>query len=88
MAEDKKRMTFEEARAHYPDEWIVFSESREQVEDTSFIDGIVYFHSRDQELAFQKAEELGGAIAILYTGEPKYRNVTFAPLHAVNKPAA
>lgn len=88
MPDDKKRVTFQEAKALYPDEWIVFSEPRERVEDTSFIDGVVHFHSRDQELVFQKAEEVVGAVEILYTGEPKYRNVTFGPLDAVNKPAA
>lgn len=88
MIDKKKRITFKEAEALYPDEWVVFSEPREREEDTAFIDGVVYFHSRDQELAFTKAEEIAGPAAIFYMGEPKYKNVTFEPLDAVDKPAA
>lgn len=88
MADDKKRIPFEEAQALYPDEWVVFSEPRSKEEDTTFIDGFVYFHSPDQHVAVEKAAEVAGDIALLYTGEPRYRNVTFEPLDAVHKPAA
>lgn len=89
MADEKKRITFEEAKALYTDEWVVFIEPRIDETNTTFIDGVVHFHSKDQDEAFQKAEEATGPIAIRYTGEPRYRNVTFEPLpDAVHKPAA
>lgn len=88
MAVDKKRITIEEATKLYPDEWVVFSEPRENQEDTTFIDGVVFFHDRDLDLVLSKAEEITGPVELVYTGEPKYRNVTFGPLDAIHKPAA
>lgn len=88
MTDGQERITLERARVQYPDQWVVFAEPRTDEVDTSFIDGVVYFHSADQDAAFRKAEDVAGGVAILYTGEPKHRNVTFEPLDAIHKPAA
>ena len=74
----------------YPDEWVVFIEPRIDASNTSFVGGVVDVHSRDQDVAFQRVEEVAGAggIATFHTGEPKYRSVTFEPLDADPAPAA
>ena len=72
MADDKKRFTFEEAKAIYPDEWVVFTEQRIDMSNTTFIDGVVYFHGQDHEEALEKMAEIKGDAGIDFTGERSY----------------
>lgn len=88
MTQGPKRITLEEASRLYPDEWIIFAEPKIDSSTTEFVDGVVFFHGKDQDEAFEKAEEISGSMAIRFTGEPRYRNVTFESLDAVHKSAA
>lgn len=85
MADEKKRITFEEAKMLYPDEWVVFTEPRIDMENTTFIDGVVYFHGRGRDEALDRSSEVEGDAAIQFTGSPKYRTVTVTT-DAANKP--
>ena len=72
MADAKKRITFEEAKALYPDEWVVFTEQRLDMTNTTFIDGVVYFHGKDHEEALEKMAQIEGDAGIDFTGERSY----------------
>ncbi len=74
MAADKKRMTFREAQAQYPDEWVVFSETNVD-EQQELIDGVLYFHSKDHDLALEKSEEIEGDATIDFTGTRHYERL-------------
>jgi hypothetical protein len=78
MTETQPRITLDDAVRLYPDEWIVFVEPRIDAATTEFIDGVVYFHSNDPDLAFEKCGEVAGLTAIEFTGELKYRKVTLS----------
>lgn len=78
MGDDNRRITLEEAKALYPDEWIVFIAPRIDARVTEFLDGIVYFHSKDADLAFQKCAQVQGETALEFTGELHYRKVTLS----------
>ena len=78
MADDKKRITFEEAKALYPDEWVVFIEPRIDMTNTSFVDGVVFHHGRDRDVALDKCGEVDGDTALEFTGAPRYRRVTLS----------
>lgn len=78
MADDKKRLTFEEAKTLYPDEWVVFIEPQIDMANTTFIDGVVYFHGKDRDLALDKCGEVDGLTAVEFTGTPRYRRVTLS----------
>lgn len=89
MADDAKsnRLTLDEAKRLYPDEWVVLGDPRID-ENDDIIDGILVFHSPDGDLASQKSGAYDGDSALWYTGTPRYRHVTLHGKHAVNKPAA
>lgn len=72
MADDRKRITFEEAKALYPEEWVVFTEQRMEMTNTTFIDGVVYFHGKDHEEALEKMAEIEGDAGIDFTGQRSY----------------
>lgn len=72
------RITLEEARRLYPDEWIVFVEPRIDPAVTEFIDGVVYFHGKDADEAFEKCSQVNGETALEFTGELNYRKVTLS----------
>lgn len=78
MAEDKKRITFEQAKALYPDEWVVFIDPQIDMTNTTFIDGVVYHHGKDRDLAIDKCGEVDGETALEFTGNPRYRRVTLS----------
>ena len=86
MSVPSTRITVEEATRLHPGEWLIFSDP--SLDGERVIDGVLFFHSKDQDLAFEKAEEIAGRIAIRYAGEPRHRNVTFESLDAVHNPAA
>ncbi|MBI4863711.1 MAG: hypothetical protein HY815_26140 [Candidatus Riflebacteria bacterium] len=75
MAETKRRITFEEAKLLYPDEWVVFSEPRMNLEITTFIDGVVYFHGKDHDEALEKSAEIDGDAAVDFTGTRHYERI-------------
>jgi len=84
----KKRITFEQARTLYPDEWVVFCDARIDVEEAQFIDGVVYHHGADRSVAFQKISEVKGPGAIDFTGSLRYRKVTLRVDDEIRKAAA
>ena len=75
MANEKKRITFEEAKELYPNEWIVFSEPRINMENTTFIDGVVYFHGKDHDEALERSAEIEGDAAVDFTGTRHYERI-------------
>lgn len=80
---DAECVSVDEAYRRYLDEWLVFSEPR--FEGQHLLDGVIYFHGRDQELAYEKAAEVRatGSVAIHYAGEPIWKRVTFESIDAV-----
>lgn len=72
MTQGPKRITFEEAKKLYPDEWVVFTEQRIDMTNTTYIDGVVYFHGKDHEEALEKMAEIEGDAGIDFTGERSY----------------
>lgn len=79
MTESKQRITFEEAIALYPDEWVVFSSPRMNPENTTFIDGILYFHGKDHDEALDKSAEIDGDAAVDFTGTRHYERIIKHP---------
>jgi len=75
IADDKTRITFEEAKALHPDEWVVFSEPRFNTENTTFIDGVVCCHGKDHNVALDRSAEIDGAAAIDFTGTRQYERI-------------
>jgi hypothetical protein len=84
----KKRITFEQAKKLYPDEWVVFSDAKIDMNVAQFIDGVVYWHGKDQQEAYQKSAEIKGPRANFYTGIIPYRKMTLSEDHAISKKAA
>lgn len=78
MADDKKRVTIDEATKLYPDEWVVFIEPRIDTSNTEFIDGVVYHHCKDRDAALDVSGEIDGDAAVYFTGKPRYRTVTLS----------
>jgi len=78
MTQGSKRITFEEAAALYPDEWIVFTDPRIDAENTEFVDGVVFFHGRDRDEALDRCAEVEGDTALEFTGKPRYRKVSLS----------
>jgi len=87
MPKGTKRMTLEQARKSYPDEWVVFSDPKIDPTNTAFIDGVVYFHHREPEKAYEKAKELKTGGGIFFTGTHRYRKVTLR-VDEISKAAA
>ena len=77
MPDDTKRnrITFEEAKRLYPDEWIVFSDIRINEARTDFIDGVAYFHGKDHDEALDKSAEIDGDAAVDFTGTRRYERI-------------
>lgn len=75
MSDSTKRITFEAAQILYPDEWIVFSEPRIDMENTTFIDGAVYFHGKDHDEALDRSAEIEGDASIDFTGTRHYERI-------------
>jgi hypothetical protein len=87
MADDKKRVTFDEAKALYPDEWVVFIEPRID-ENQDLIDGVVYFHGKDHDEALDRSAEIEGDASIDFTGTRHYEKIMWhAEKDAQDKPA-
>jgi hypothetical protein len=78
MADDDKRVTIEEATKLYPDEWIVFIKPRIDTTNTELIDGVVYHHGKDRDVALDTSREIDGDAAVYFTGKPRYRTVTLS----------
>ena len=76
MPKQKDRITLEQARKLYPDEWVLFSDASIDPANTAFTDGLVYFHDRDPQKVHEKARELKTGGAIFFTGTHRYRRVT------------
>lgn len=70
-----KRISFEEAKRLYPDEWIVFSDIRINEARTDFIDGVVYFHGKDHDEALDKSAEIDGDAVVDFTGTRHYERI-------------
>lgn len=81
MSASSSKLTVEEAMHLHPDEWLVFSNF--SLDGERLVDGVLSFHSRDQEQAFQAAEDIQGSVAIRYAGELRCRNLPFEPGLAV-----
>ena len=78
MGDEKKRITFEEAKVLFPDEWVVFSDPRIDLETTSFVDGIVFFHGKSRDQALDRSVDVEGDASVVFTGSPRYRTVTLS----------
>lgn len=78
MTQGPKRITFEEAQALHPDEWVVFSETRVD-EHQELIDGVLYFHSKDHDQALEKMAEIDGDATIDFTGTRHYERIIKSP---------
>lgn len=56
----ERRITFEEAKQLYPDQWVVLSDAKIAAESTSFIEGVVVWHGADQQEAYQQSASING----------------------------
>jgi hypothetical protein len=83
-----QRITFEEAKKLFPNEWVVFSDARIDLKAGAFIDGLVYWHGLDQQEAYRKAGEVKGDTANFYTGSIPYKRVTLTEDHENRKRVA
>lgn len=70
-----KRITFEQAKRLYKDEWVVFSDANIDLKKGQFVDGVVYWHGPDQQECYRKAAEVKGPGGSFYTGRIPYRQV-------------
>jgi hypothetical protein len=84
----RKRLTLQDARRLYPNEWVVFVDPKIDEETTSFVDGVVLFHCKDQEEAYRRSASLKGARAKFFTGSIPYRGVVLQTSDEIDKKAA
>lgn len=75
MTDRKPRVSLDDVRRLHPDEWVVFAEPRFDTGNTLFIDGILFFHSKDRESALLKSAEIDGDAMIDFTGTRHYERL-------------
>ncbi|PIQ27487.1 hypothetical protein COW64_07220 [bacterium (Candidatus Blackallbacteria) CG18_big_fil_WC_8_21_14_2_50_49_26] len=66
-----EKMTWEEIKKLYPDEWVLITQP-EANESTQVVAGCVFDHNEDHGYIHERMSELKGkgAIAVLFTGKP------------------
>ncbi len=81
----KSRLTYRQARKLFPDEWVVFTDTKIDLKAGAFVDGTVYWHGQDPRESFAKASELPGPSARFFTGTLPYRRVTLQQDNALRR---
>lgn len=61
------KLTWDEIKRKYPDEWVVLVDFHEEGED--LIDGVVFDHGRDKDAICERMKKAPSPFAVEYTGE-------------------
>lgn len=79
MAEATTKLSWNEIRTQYPDEWVILIDHEPDVPSEPVSDGVVFAHSKNKkELLSSTKEALAGkSRAILFTGEVANGNYLF-----------
>ena len=65
---DTEKLSWDEIRKRYPDEWVVLTESSFN-ENDDIVDGVVYDHGADRAQLYARCQDGPDHTTVLYTGE-------------------
>lgn len=73
------KLSWDEIRRQYPDEWVVVTDYR--IEGIDLLDGVVVDHGKNKEEVYGRLREAPNRSAVWYTGEFRHGIVG---LHAID----
>ena len=88
MPRAKRRNTLKDAEQLYPNEWVIFVDPRFDKKTSTFIDGVIHWHGKNQAEGYRQSAAIEGDRAKFFTGSIPYRTVTLEDQDAVGKKVA